>query len=140
MGKDAKNPLLQPKNELLGFLRTMYLIRFCEEQLVKSYARGEIPGGMHTYIGEEATATGVCANLRVDDAACSAHIEDMAMHLQKAWTPSGYWLKCSGKLPGPVQDEAAACICFRPMLDSTAPPELLAPVFCWQAGQGIQPS
>lgn len=73
MAKDEKNHLLLPKDQSLELLKTMLLIRHCEEQLVKSYARGEIPGGMHTYIGEEATATGVCANLREDDAVFSTH-------------------------------------------------------------------
>ncbi len=99
MGKDAKNPLLQPKNELLGFLRTMYLIRFCEEQLVKSYARGEIPGGMHTYIGEEATATGVCANLRVDDAVFSTH-RGHGHALAKGMDPKRLLAEVLGKATG----------------------------------------
>ena len=61
------------KDQALDLYRTMLLIRYCEEQLVKSYARGEIPGGMHTYIGEEAVASGVCANLRHEDAVFSTH-------------------------------------------------------------------
>ena len=61
------------KEKHLDLLRTMLLIRYCEEQLVKSYARGEIPGGMHTYIGEEAVAAGVCAHLRPADSVFSTH-------------------------------------------------------------------
>lgn len=68
------NPNMElSKEQMLGLLRTMLLIRYCEEQLVKGYARGDIPGGMHTYIGEEAVATGVCAHLRVEDAVFSTH-------------------------------------------------------------------
>lgn len=99
MGKDDKNPLLLPKKELLGLLRTMYLIRFCEEQLVKSYARGEIPGGMHTYIGEEATATGVCANLRVDDAVFSTH-RGHGHALAKGMDPKRLLAEVLGKATG----------------------------------------
>ena len=61
------------KEQLLDLLRTMLLIRYSEEQLVKSYARGEIAGGMHTYIGEEAVATGVSAHLMRGDAVFSTH-------------------------------------------------------------------
>ena len=39
------------KEQLINLLRVMLLIRNCEEQLVKGYARGDIPGGMHMYIG-----------------------------------------------------------------------------------------
>ena len=51
----------------------MALIRGFEElalQLVKS---GEIVGGIHPYIGEEAVAVGVCAALREDDLITSTH-------------------------------------------------------------------
>src|SRR3954447_14752197 len=57
----------------LSLYRQMLIIRRCEEQLAKSYQAGMIPGACHTYIGEEAVATGVCANLRHDDAVFSTH-------------------------------------------------------------------
>ena len=56
--------------ELYGDL---LLIRRTEEQLAKSYAAGLIHGACHTYVGEEAVATGVCAHLRQDDAVFSTH-------------------------------------------------------------------
>ena len=58
---------LPDKDVLLALYRTMLVIRRCEEQLVKLYAAGAIRGGCHTYIGEEAVATGVCAHLRDDE-------------------------------------------------------------------------
>ena len=73
MSEENQQTLPITKDKLLVLLKTMLLIRHCEEQLVKSYARGEIAGGMHTYIGEEAVATGVCAHLRSDDAVFSTH-------------------------------------------------------------------
>ncbi len=51
----------------------MLVIRRSEEQLVKLYAAGKLYGGVHTYIGEEAVATGVCAHLRDDDTVFSTH-------------------------------------------------------------------
>src|SRR5262245_11775905 len=53
--------------------RTMQLIRTAEEQLARSHARGLIHGACHTYVGQEAIATGVCAHLRTDDAVFSTH-------------------------------------------------------------------
>src|SRR5262250_683418 len=61
------------KTEALALYRQMLMIRRCEEQLAKSYQAGMIPGACHTYIGEEAVATGVCAHLRNDDAVFSTH-------------------------------------------------------------------
>ena len=61
------------KEQLLSLYRTMLLIRRTEEQLIKFYAAGEITGGVHTYIGEEAVASGVCAHLRPEDCVFGTH-------------------------------------------------------------------
>jgi pyruvate dehydrogenase E1 component alpha subunit len=53
--------------------RTMLRIRRFEETLIDLKARGLIPGVLHLYIGEEATATGTCAALRRDDYITSTH-------------------------------------------------------------------
>ena len=60
-------------SQLLALYRQMLVIRRCEEQLAKSYQAGLIPGPCHTYVGEEAIATGICAHLRPDDAVFSTH-------------------------------------------------------------------
>ena len=59
--------------QLLGLYRQMQVIRHTEEHVAKSYARGLIPGVCHTYVGQEAVAVGVCANLSGDDVAFSTH-------------------------------------------------------------------
>jgi 2-oxoisovalerate dehydrogenase E1 component len=61
------------QDQMLALYRQMLTIRRCEEQIVKLYAAGEMWGGCHTYIGEEAVATGVCAHLRADDVVFSTH-------------------------------------------------------------------
>ena len=53
--------------------RKLFLIRAFEEKLEALFAKGKIPGFVHTYIGQEAIAVGVCANLRVDDYVTSTH-------------------------------------------------------------------
>ncbi len=53
--------------------RTMQLIRVAEEQLARCHARGLVHGACHTYVGQEAIATGVCAHLRTTDAIFSTH-------------------------------------------------------------------
>ncbi|WP_372996090.1 thiamine pyrophosphate-dependent dehydrogenase E1 component subunit alpha [Lutispora sp.] len=61
------------REQLLDFYETMVKIRFFEEKVEKLFLAGEIPGFVHLYIGEEAIATGVCANLRKDDYIESTH-------------------------------------------------------------------
>jgi acetoin:2,6-dichlorophenolindophenol oxidoreductase subunit alpha len=51
----------------------MQTIRLFEERLVKEYFEGNIVGFVHSYIGEEAIATGVCAHLNKTDRIVSHH-------------------------------------------------------------------
>ncbi len=64
---------MQDTPALLSLYRTMMLIRLCEERLAKSHARGLVHGACHTYVGQEAIATGVCAHLRLNDVVFSTH-------------------------------------------------------------------
>lgn len=57
----------------LQLYELMVRIRKFEEAVVNLFARGKIPGFLHTYIGEEAVAAGVCANLTVEDKITSTH-------------------------------------------------------------------
>jgi TPP-dependent pyruvate/acetoin dehydrogenase alpha subunit len=57
----------------LQLYETMQRIRSFELAVIELFARGKIPGFLHTYVGEEAIAAGVCANLRPDDKIISTH-------------------------------------------------------------------
>ena len=59
--------------KLLGMYETMQKIRQFEFQTAKSFAEGDVLGFVHLYIGEEAIATGVCANLVDGDYITSTH-------------------------------------------------------------------
>ena len=61
------------KEQALHFYETMCTIRKFEESVKHDFLAGEIPGFTHSYIGEEAVATGVCAALRKDDVIESTH-------------------------------------------------------------------
>ena len=58
---------------MLWMYRKMREIRQFEETASDLYQRGQLPGFLHLYIGEEATAVGVCANLNDDDYITSTH-------------------------------------------------------------------
>ena len=64
---------VEDRNDNLEAYRKLLLIRRFEETLEELFAEGKIPGFVHTYIGEESIAVGVCANLRTDDYITSTH-------------------------------------------------------------------
>ena len=59
--------------QLHGFLRQMHLIRQFEEGAEQAYMRGLVHGTMHLSIGQEASATGICAALEPGDVITSTH-------------------------------------------------------------------
>jgi len=61
------------KEKLIDMYRTMVRIRLFEEKIAEDFAAGKIPGFVHLSVGQEANATGVCANLRTDDIITSTH-------------------------------------------------------------------
>ncbi|MFN7875675.1 MAG: pyruvate dehydrogenase complex E1 component subunit beta [Pirellula sp.] len=58
---------------ILALYRTMQIIRQTEEELARCHQRGLIHGACHTYVGQEAIATGVCAHLTERDPIFSTH-------------------------------------------------------------------
>ncbi|MYG00256.1 pyruvate dehydrogenase (acetyl-transferring) E1 component subunit alpha [Candidatus Poribacteria bacterium] len=61
------------KEQMLFMYRKMVEIRQFEEAAGTLYQSGQLPGFLHLYIGEEATAVGVCAHLNDDDYITSTH-------------------------------------------------------------------
>lgn len=60
-------------DQLLHAYQVMRTIRIFEERLHVEFATGEIPGFVHLYAGEEASAAGVMAHLGDDDCIASNH-------------------------------------------------------------------
>jgi TPP-dependent pyruvate/acetoin dehydrogenase alpha subunit len=58
---------------LLQMFATMVRVRVFEERARQLFANGRIPGFLHTSVGQEAVAAGVCAALRADDYVLSTH-------------------------------------------------------------------
>ena len=61
------------KEDLLKAYRTMKTIREFEERLHVDFGRGDIPGFVHLYAGEEAAATGIMMHLNDQDRIASTH-------------------------------------------------------------------
>jgi pyruvate dehydrogenase E1 component alpha subunit len=67
------NPFPLDKPGLLQAYRTMRTIREFEERLHVDFGRGDIPGFVHLYAGEEAAATGIMTHLADGDRIASTH-------------------------------------------------------------------
>src|SRR5918912_532723 len=61
------------KEQLIEAYRVMRTIREFEDRVHTEFATGEIPGFVHLYAGEEASATGVCMHLGPEDRIASTH-------------------------------------------------------------------
>ena len=59
--------------QMIAMYKNIVKIRMFEERVAELFAEDKIPGFVHLYIGEEAVATGVCANLRDTDYITSTH-------------------------------------------------------------------
>jgi 2-oxoisovalerate dehydrogenase E1 component len=70
--RKASAPKLTP-DEYRQMYRQMLRIRFFEERTAQLFKEGFVKGTAHLYLGQEAVATGVCANLQPDDYIGSNH-------------------------------------------------------------------
>ena len=62
-----------PRDELLHAYRFMRTIRVFEDRVNAEMATGDIPGAVHLYAGQEASAVGVCMHLDDRDHIASTH-------------------------------------------------------------------
>ncbi|HEY3080627.1 MAG TPA: thiamine pyrophosphate-dependent dehydrogenase E1 component subunit alpha [Chloroflexota bacterium] len=53
--------------------RAMLRIRTFDQRIVELFAAGRIAGALHSYVGEEAVAAGMCVHLRGEDYIASTH-------------------------------------------------------------------
>lgn len=83
----------------LGLLGRMLLIRRMEECLRAEAAAGRLPGAVHLYIGQEAIATGVCAQLSETDWITSTH-RGHGHFLAKGGDPRAMMAEIWGKRTG----------------------------------------
>jgi len=88
------------RDELLDSYRRMKTIREFEERLHVEFGNGEIPGFVHLYAGEEASAVGVCQQLKQDvDYIASTH-RGHGHSIAKGCDVDGMMLEIFGKQGG----------------------------------------
>ena len=84
---------------VLGMLRTMHTIREFDEAAGRASYAGEVRGSVHQYVGQEAIAVGVCANLRPTDYISSNH-RGHGHSIAKGADPVGMMKELFGKADG----------------------------------------
>lgn len=133
MSQDAT--LTPDKEALLRLYRGMLLIRSTEEQLAKSYAAGLIHGACHTYVGEEAVATGVCAHLRADDAVFSTH-RGHGHALAKGVPPRELIAELYGRATGCSRGRGGSMHLFAPEVGMMGTSGIVGPCILQATGAG----
>src|SRR4051812_18220362 len=123
------------KPGLLSLYRQMLVIRRTEEQLAKSYQAGMIPGACHTYVGQEAVATGVCAHLRKDDAVFSTH-RGHGHALAKGVSPRELMAELFGRVTGCSRGRGGSMHLFAPEVGMMGTSGIVGPCILQAAGAG----
>ncbi len=87
------------KQELLGYYREMLLIRRFEERAGQLYGMGLIGGFCHLYIGQEAVAVGVQANVKQGDQIITGY-RDHGHMLAAGMDPREVMAELTGRIGG----------------------------------------
>jgi len=119
----------------LELYRVMLLIRLCEERLVRSYLRGLVHGACHTYIGQEAVASGVCAHLRTDDVIFSTH-RGHGHALAKGLEPRQLFAELYGRETGCSRGRGGSMHLFAPEIGLLGTSGIVGPCILQAAGAG----
>jgi acetoin:2,6-dichlorophenolindophenol oxidoreductase subunit alpha len=87
------------REDLLRAWRLMVTIRLFEERVEKEFIAGAIPGFCHVYLGQEASAVGVCFDLTDEDWIGSTH-RGHGHCIAKGCDAKGMMLEIMGKADG----------------------------------------
>jgi len=123
------------REQSLALYRTMLIIRRTEEHLARAHASGQIPGACHTYVGEEAVATGVCAHLRNEDAVFSTH-RGHGHALAKGVTPRQLAAELFGKATGCSFGRGGSMHLFAPEVGLMGTSGIVGPSILQATGAG----
>ena len=115
--------------------RTMFTIRTVEERLARSFMAGLIHGACHTYVGEEAVATGVCAGLTEDDAVFSTH-RGHGHALAKGVSPAALIAELYGRETGISHGRGGSMHLFAPEIGLMGTSGIVGPCILQAAGAG----
>ena len=126
----AAEALALPVETLHGLYRDMWRIRRFEETALYHSTQGDVYGALHLYIGEEATAVGVCSVLRRDDYVASTH-RGHGHCIAKGARMDRMMAELSAAPPGPARARAAPCTSPTSRAGCSAPTASSARASAW---------
>lgn len=123
------------QEQALSFFRTMRLIRDTEEELARCHQRGLIFGACHTYVGQEAISTGVCAHLTSDDPIFSTH-RGHGHALAKGMAPRELMAELFGRATGCSRGRGGSMHLFAPEIGMMGTSGIVGPCILQACGGG----
>ncbi len=120
---------------ILSLYRTMQLIRQTEEELARCHQKGLIHGACHTYVGEEAIASGVAAHLRHDDVVFSTH-RGHGHALAKGMPPRELMAELFGRQTGCSRGRGGSMHLFSPEVGMMGTSGIVGPCILQACGGG----
>jgi 2-oxoisovalerate dehydrogenase E1 component len=123
------------RDTALSLYRTMQTIRQTEEQLARYHQKGLVLGACHTYVGEEAIATGVCAHLNDDDVVFSTH-RGHGHALAKGLEPEKLIAELFGKESGVSFGRGGSMHLFAPEIGMMGTSGIVGPCILQACGGG----
>ena len=120
---------------ILALYRTMQIIRQTEEELARCHQRGLIHGACHTYVGQEAIATGVCAHLTERDPIFSTH-RGHGHALAKGMPPRELIAELFGRETGCSRGRGGSMHIFSPEIGMMGTSGIVGPCMLQACGGG----
>jgi 2-oxoisovalerate dehydrogenase E1 component len=123
------------QSTILALFRTMQIIRQTEEELARCHQRGLIFGACHTYVGQEAISTGVCAHLTNDDPIFSTH-RGHGHALAKGMPPRELMAELFGRATGCSRGRGGSMHLFSPEIGMMGTSGIVGPCILQACGGG----
>lgn len=121
--------------DLLSVFRTMLIIRLTEEELARCHQRGLVHGACHTYVGQEAIASGVCAHLTPKDTVFSTH-RGHGHALGKGMPPRELMAELFGRSTGCSRGRGGSMHLFSPEIGMMGTSGIVGPCILQACGGG----
>ena len=133
---NSMNQLCDLSDEtILNLYRTMQIIRLTEEELARCHQRGLIHGACHTYVGQEAIATGVCVHLSQEDPIFSTH-RGHGHALAKGMPPRELIAELFGRETGCSRGRGGSMHLFSPEIGMMGTSGIVGPCLLQACGGG----
>ena len=121
--------------QLLTVFRTMLIIRLTEEELARCHQRGLVHGACHTYVGQEAIASAVCAHLTPQDTVFSTH-RGHGHALGKGMPPRDLMAELFGRATGCSRGRGGSMHIFSPEIGMMGTSGIVGPCILQACGGG----